>query len=47
VARRVYTVSLLAIEVDTDAERAYLKVLADRLGLDPATVEGIHNDFGL
>ncbi len=46
-ARQVYAVSVLAIEVDTDAERAYIKVLAGRLGLDPATVEGIHRDLGV
>ena len=46
-ARQVYAVSLLTIEVDTDAERAYIKVLAGRLGLDPATVEGIHRDLGV
>lgn len=37
-ARQVYTVSLMAIEVDTDAERSYMQNLAGRLGLDEATV---------
>jgi uncharacterized membrane protein YebE (DUF533 family) len=46
-ARQVYAVSLLAIEVDTVEEGAYLKALAGRLGLDPATVEGIHRDLGV
>jgi uncharacterized membrane protein YebE (DUF533 family) len=46
-ARQVYAVSVLAIEVDTDAERAYIKVLAGRLGLDPAVVAGIHRDLGV
>jgi uncharacterized membrane protein YebE (DUF533 family) len=46
-ARQVYAVSLLAIEVDTVEEGAYLKALAGRLGLDPATVAGIHRDLGV
>uniref|UniRef100_UPI000AC62958 tellurite resistance TerB family protein n=1 Tax=Desulfosarcina cetonica TaxID=90730 RepID=UPI000AC62958 len=44
-ARQVYTVSLMAIEVDTPAERDYLAALADRLGLDAATVEAIHDNL--
>ncbi len=32
-AAEVYTASALAIRIDTDAERAYLDALADRLGL--------------
>jgi uncharacterized membrane protein YebE (DUF533 family) len=46
-ARRVYTVSLMAIIVDTDSERAYMKNLAERLGLDTITVNGIHRDLGV
>jgi uncharacterized membrane protein YebE (DUF533 family) len=46
-ARQVYLVSLLAIEVDTDAERQYLADLADELGLDAATVVEIHLQAGL
>ena len=37
----------VAIEVDTEAERTYLKALAGRLGLNAATVDGIHRDFGV
>jgi uncharacterized membrane protein YebE (DUF533 family) len=44
-AEQVYRVSLLAIEVDTDQERRYLATLADRLGLDSATVESIHQSL--
>ena len=44
-ARQVFTVSLLAIEVDTDAERQYLKSLADRLGLDDADVDRIYREL--
>jgi uncharacterized membrane protein YebE (DUF533 family) len=46
-ARQVYAVSLLAIEADTEAERVYLKALAGRLGIDPATAAGIHRDLGV
>ncbi len=42
VAAQVYAASLLAINVDTDAERDYLKRLASRLNLDPAAVAKIH-----
>ena len=44
-AEQVYTVSLMAIDVDTDQERRYLAALADRLNLDPATVETIHRNL--
>jgi uncharacterized membrane protein YebE (DUF533 family) len=42
VAIEVYAASLLAIEVDTPAEQAYLRDLAQRLGLNPGTVQHIH-----
>ncbi|MDZ3835789.1 MAG: tellurite resistance TerB family protein [Rhodospirillales bacterium] len=42
VAAQVYAASLLAISVDTDAERDYLKTLASRLNLDPAAIAKIH-----
>jgi uncharacterized membrane protein YebE (DUF533 family) len=42
VAAQLYAASLLAIEVDTAAERDYLRRLANRLGLDAATVQRIH-----
>lgn len=41
-ARHVYAVSLLAIDLDTDAERHYLKGLASRLKLDAAEQDRIH-----
>ena len=41
-AEQVYTVSLMAIDVDTESECRYMATLADRLGLDPSTVENIH-----
>jgi uncharacterized membrane protein YebE (DUF533 family) len=42
VGAEVYAASLLAIEVDTPAERDYLRRLANRLGLDDAAVQRIH-----
>lgn len=36
VAMELYTASLVAIDMDHPAERAYLDMLAARLGLDPA-----------
>ena len=44
-AKQIYTVSLMAIEVDTDAERKYITALADRLGLDATTLDEIHRDL--
>lgn len=44
-AEQVYTVSLIAIEVDTDPERRYIATLADRLSLDPETLERIHQNL--
>ncbi|MCB2147747.1 MAG: tellurite resistance TerB family protein [Deltaproteobacteria bacterium] len=44
-ARQVYTVSLMAIEVDTEPERRYMNTLASRLGLDESTVGQIHRSL--
>ena len=44
-ARQVYTVSLMAIEVDTEKERQYMSTLASRLGLDEPTVEQIQRSL--
>ena len=41
-AAEVYTVSLAAIQVDTEAERKYLDALALRLGLDQAAVDELN-----
>lgn len=43
---QVYAASLLATEADTDAERAYLRRLADQLGLDAPVVDYIHRTLG-
>jgi uncharacterized membrane protein YebE (DUF533 family) len=47
VAVEVYAASLLAIEVDTPAERAYLETLASRLQLPRAVVAQVHRAFGI
>lgn len=41
-ARHVYAVSLMAIDLDTEAERDYLKRLAAGLQLDAAEVDRMH-----
>ncbi|MDZ7622384.1 MAG: DUF533 domain-containing protein [Candidatus Competibacteraceae bacterium] len=46
-ATQVYAVSLMAIEVDTTPEIQYLQQLAQRLGLDARTIDGIHGQLGL
>jgi uncharacterized membrane protein YebE (DUF533 family) len=47
VAVEVYAASLLAIEVDTPAERDYLRRLAGGLGLAPTTVQRVHEALGV
>jgi uncharacterized membrane protein YebE (DUF533 family) len=44
-ARQVVTVSLMAIDVDTEQERQYMETLASRLGLDESTVEQIQRSL--
>lgn len=46
-AVEVYAASLLAIEVDTQAERDYLARLAQALRLDAATVGQVHRVLGV
>lgn len=41
----VYAAALLAIEVDTEAEKAYLAMLRARLGLDEGLVTQIHTEL--
>jgi uncharacterized membrane protein YebE (DUF533 family) len=45
-AAQVYGASLLAIEVDTEAERDYLRRLAQALKLDAGTVQHLHTSLG-
>jgi uncharacterized membrane protein YebE (DUF533 family) len=47
VAAQVYAASLLAIEVDTPAEKAYMQKLARDLKLDAPIVSQIHTTLGL
>ena len=44
---QLYAASLLAIEVDTPGERAYLENLAGSLGLAPQAVANLENTMGL
>lgn len=46
-AKQVYTVSLVAIEVDTDAEQTYINTLAQRLDLDESGINDIHRKLGI
>ena len=46
-ARQIYAASLMAITVDTDAERDYLAELAKKLELEPRVVDDIHQQFAL
>ena len=46
VAAEVYAASLLAIDLDTPAEAAYLRELAGALGLDGATLSRLHQITG-
>ena len=45
-AAEIYAASLLAIDIDTDNERQYLRDLAQALKLDPATVDQLHQMTG-
>ncbi|MDJ0787062.1 MAG: tellurite resistance TerB family protein [Myxococcota bacterium] len=46
-AGEIYAASLLAIDVDTPAERAYLDMLAARLGLPADWVDALHAEAGV
>ncbi|MBP7001962.1 tellurite resistance TerB family protein [Amaricoccus sp.] len=46
VAAQVYAASLVAVSVDSEEERAYLRALAHALGLDAATVAHLHQMTG-
>lgn len=47
VAAQVYAASLLAIEVNTDAERSYLAQLAEKTGLHPMVAQHIQQSMGM
>jgi len=46
-AAQMYAASLMAIEVDTPAEKQYLAQLASGLGLQPEVVQRVHEMVGL
>jgi uncharacterized membrane protein YebE (DUF533 family) len=46
-AKKVYTVSLLTIEVDTDAERTYMNTLAQKLSLIESDLNDIYRTLGI
>ncbi len=46
-AAEVYAASLLAVEVDTQQERDYLRQLAEKTGLHPLVVQHIHQSLGV
>ncbi len=46
-AAQMYAASLLAIEVDTEKEKEYLRQFASGLNLDPPVVASIQNSVGL
>lgn len=46
-AEQVYAASCLAIDIDTEAERGYLAVLARSLGLSPEAVRRIHDQLDI
>jgi len=47
VAAQVYAASLLAIEVDTPQEQAYLTELAQKTGLTATVVQNIQQTLGV
>jgi uncharacterized membrane protein YebE (DUF533 family) len=46
-AAQIYTASLMAIQVDTDAEKRYLQELAGKLGLNQQAVAYLHRAVGV
>lgn len=46
-AQQVYAASLMAIEVDSKAERDYLRTLSHELKLDNQTLNAIHQQLGV
>jgi uncharacterized membrane protein YebE (DUF533 family) len=46
-AAQIYTASLMAIQVDTDAEKRYMQELAGKLGLNQHAVGYLHQAVGL
>jgi uncharacterized membrane protein YebE (DUF533 family) len=47
VAAQIYTASLMAITVDTDAEKRYMQELASKLGLNQQVMAYLHQAVGM
>ena len=47
VAIQVYAASLLAVEVDTDAERNYLNQMADKTGIPAEVAQQVNKTLGV
>ena len=47
VAAQIYTASLMAINVDTDAEQSYMQELASKLGLNRQVMAYLHQAVGM
>ena len=47
VAAQIYTASLMAINVDTDAEKRYMQELASKLGLNRQVMAYLHQAIGM
>lgn len=45
-AKQIYAVSLFAIEVDTEAEKNYMELLAHKLSLGEQDIQQIENELG-
>ncbi|GBC60469.1 DUF533 domain-containing protein [Desulfonema ishimotonii] len=46
-AEQVYAVSLLAIEIDTEAERDYIRALAEKLNLGQDAMDEVHRKLNI
>jgi uncharacterized membrane protein YebE (DUF533 family) len=46
-AAQIYAASLMAIEIDTDAERRYMQDLASKLRMEQPVVAYLHQAVGL
>ncbi len=46
-ARQVYAASVIAVDVDTEAERDYLRSIARRLELEGSVADDIHEQLGV
>ncbi len=47
IAAEIYAASLLAVEVDTQQERDYLRQFAEKTGISPVVVQHLHQSLGV